>query len=200
VTAPYPHSVQAADLNGDGLRDLLTLHSSQISVMLTTLTLLRHISVSAAAQTVQEKDGSATISVNLNTTAAQTVTVQYATSNGTAMPGSDYTATSGTLIFSPGQTSKVVSLPILEDELLESDETFNVTLSAPTNAGLGSPSVHMVTIAANDSLTFSASAQTVQENVGTATVTVNLNTPSAQTVTVNFSGLERARTLRWRKV
>ena len=52
------------------------------------------------------------------------VSVAYATANGTATAGSDYTATSGTLVFAPGETSKTVAVPILGDTAYESDETF----------------------------------------------------------------------------
>jgi hypothetical protein len=65
------------------------------------------------------------------------VSVAYATADGTATAGSDYTATSGTLVFAPGQTSKTVAVPILGDTAYEPDETFMLTLSNPVNATLG---------------------------------------------------------------
>jgi Calx-beta domain/RTX calcium-binding nonapeptide repeat (4 copies) len=65
------------------------------------------------------------------------VSVAYATADGTGTAGSDYTATSGTLVFAPGQTSKSVAVSILGDTAYESDETFSLTLSNPLNATLG---------------------------------------------------------------
>ena len=65
------------------------------------------------------------------------VSVAYATADGTAKAGSDYTATSGRLVFAPGETSKTVAVPILGDTVFESDETFSLTLSNPANATLG---------------------------------------------------------------
>jgi len=65
------------------------------------------------------------------------VTVAYATANGTATAGSDYTATAGTLVLAPGQTSKIVSVPVIGDDDFEPDETFTLTLSNPVNATLG---------------------------------------------------------------
>src|SRR5262245_19221206 len=65
------------------------------------------------------------------------VTVSYATADGTATAGSDYTATSGTLVFAPGETSKTVAVPIVGDTAIESDETFTLRLSNPVNATLG---------------------------------------------------------------
>jgi parallel beta-helix repeat protein len=57
-------------------------------------------------------------------------TIQYATEDGTATAGSDYVATSGTLTFQPGQTTKTISVPVKADVALEDDEYFQVVLSA----------------------------------------------------------------------
>ena len=65
------------------------------------------------------------------------VSVAYATADGTAKAGSDYTATAGTLVFAPGETSKTVRRPDSGDTGFESDETFSLTLSSPVNATLG---------------------------------------------------------------
>src|SRR5262249_43875951 len=62
------------------------------------------------------------------------VSVAYATADGTATAGSDYTAVSGTAVFRAGTTTVTVNVPILGDTPVESDETFVLNLSAPTNA------------------------------------------------------------------
>ncbi|WP_286183014.1 Calx-beta domain-containing protein [Mycobacterium sp. PO1] len=67
----------------------------------------------------------------------QTVTVQYATSNGTATGGDDYVAATGTLTFAPGETSKTISVVVLGDTVAEGTESFLVTLSSPTGATVG---------------------------------------------------------------
>ncbi|BAQ61989.1 alkaline phosphatase [Geminocystis sp. NIES-3708] len=102
-----------------------------------------------------------TYTVILSQASSQTVTVQYATTNGTAIAGSDYTATSGTLTFSPGQISKTIILPILNDFVNEFDENFNLTLSNSTNANLSNSGV-TTTIA--DTL-FTAVTTTLSANV-----------------------------------
>src|SRR5207245_1146231 len=71
--------------------------------------------------------------VSLSVAINQPVTVNYATGNGTATAGSDYAAASGTLTFAPGQTSKTITVLVSGDRLGESDETFFVNLSSPTN-------------------------------------------------------------------
>ncbi|HWB00461.1 MAG TPA: cellulose binding domain-containing protein [Pirellulales bacterium] len=75
--------------------------------------------------------------VALSAASAQTVSVQYATANGTATAGSDYVGASGTLTFAPGQTSKTISVAINGDTTIEPDENFTLTLSNAVNATLG---------------------------------------------------------------
>jgi hypothetical protein len=76
----------------------------------------------------------ATFTVMLSNSSSQTVTVNYATSDGTATAGVQYVATNGTLSFTPGQTSLPVNVTINSDELNEALATFNVNLSAPSDA------------------------------------------------------------------
>ncbi len=85
---------------------------------------------------------SAGFTVSLTNASSQTVTVNYATANNTAIAGSDYVAASGTLTFMPGQTSQPINVTVNGDLMNEeSPLTFNVNLSTPTNAtiadGLG---------------------------------------------------------------
>jgi len=88
---------------------------------------LSYFSVSDLTVTEGEK-GSVTISRTGGTLSSQTITL--ATSNGTAEAGSDYRRKNKTLTFAPGQTSKTVNLVTKDDTLTESNETFNLTLSA----------------------------------------------------------------------
>jgi hypothetical protein len=74
--------------------------------------------------------------VRLSTTASSAVTVSVATSNGTAMAGTDYVTAIGSLAFSPGQTNRTFSVVVNGDRTPESDESFLVTLSNPANATL----------------------------------------------------------------
>lgn len=77
----------------------------------------------------------AVFTISLNRPSWQTVTVDFATGNGgTAVPGTDFTPTSGTVTFAPGETAKTIRVPIVGDTQLELDETFIVNLRNPTNA------------------------------------------------------------------
>ncbi|MGE3841137.1 MAG: Calx-beta domain-containing protein [Vicinamibacterales bacterium] len=94
--------------------------------------------------------GYAQFTVTLNKTSEQTITVNYATANGTALTAAtDYTATSGVLTFDPGQTSKTINVAITDDSWAEPTETFTFTLSSPTNATLGT-AVGTASITDND--------------------------------------------------
>jgi hypothetical protein len=74
------------------------------------------------------------LTVTLSNVSSSTVTVKYATSNGTALAKQDYTAISGTLTFQPGQTSRTISVAIKADRKREANETFSVQLSNPVGA------------------------------------------------------------------
>jgi hypothetical protein len=75
-----------------------------------------------------------TFTVTLDNASSVPVTVNYQTTNGSAVAPSDYTAKSGTLTFSPGQISKTITVQIKGDTMVEPNENFIVNLSAPTNA------------------------------------------------------------------
>lgn len=81
----------------------------------------------------------AAFTVTLSAAAADDVTVDYATSNGSARAGSDYTAANGTLTVTAGDTEASIVVSVLGDTAFEANETFAVTLSNPSaNAALGS--------------------------------------------------------------
>ncbi|MCI0379119.1 MAG: hypothetical protein L0215_16035 [Gemmataceae bacterium] len=99
---------------------------------------------------VGEASGPATVLVELDASSAQTITVNYATSNGTATSGGDYTSTSGTLTFVPSDTSESFTVAITNNATDEYDETFSVTLSNATNATISGTNPATVTIQDDD--------------------------------------------------
>ena len=94
-------------------------------------------SLSIQAATVGEGDGTAGFTVELGAVSGAQVTVDYATADGTATAGADYTAANGTLTFAPGETSKSISVTITDDDVDEENETFTVTLGNAVNASIG---------------------------------------------------------------
>jgi len=136
---------------------------------------------------VAENGGAAMIRVTLAGEFTNVVTVDYATSDGTAAAGQDYVATNGTLTFAPGQGSQTFSVPILNDSLVEGTETVNLTLSNPTGrVVLGSPSTGVLYINDNDSISLDSSDYDVYENDRTVTVNVQRFGDANAPVTVNY--------------
>ena len=92
--------------------------------------------LSIAGVQVAESAGEVGFVVSLSPSSLQTVTVGYATANGTAEASLDYTGTSGTLTFGPGATARTIAVAVIDDELKEEKESFALELSKPWNARL----------------------------------------------------------------
>ena len=126
--------------------------------------------------------------VSLSAPATEAFSVGYATSDGTASAGSDYTAVSSSLSFEPGETSKTISVEIAGDTAIEANETFFVDLASPSNG-----SVQLLTgratgtITNDDSVQLSINDVTAAESAGTFVFTVSLNAPSTSSVSVRFA-------------
>ncbi|MGH3116636.1 MAG: Calx-beta domain-containing protein, partial [Gaiellales bacterium] len=106
------------------------------------------LSVSVADASLIEADSGTSglsFTVRLSQAASQLVTVDYATADGTATAPSDYTATSGTVVFTIGQTIQTLTVPVVGDTIDErtqsllrpKNETFSIMLSNPVNAAMG---------------------------------------------------------------
>jgi thermitase len=93
-------------------------------------------SLSITSVAALEGAGSFVFTITLSAASTSKVTVRFATANGTATAGrtGDYTATSGTLTFNPGETTKTVPVAVRNDTLVEADETFFVNLSKASGA------------------------------------------------------------------
>jgi RHS repeat-associated protein len=108
------------------------------------------VAFASATWSAAENSGSKTVTAYLGTSTDRTVTVQYATSDGKAKAGLDYTATAGTLTFAPYQTSQTFVVPILDDTWAEGNESLGLTLFNPIHAVLGSGSVSSLIIVDDD--------------------------------------------------
>jgi hypothetical protein len=89
------------------------------------------VEFTSANYSVDESGGSAAISVRRTGSTNGTVSVNYLTSGGTATAGADYMALAGALLFGPGETNKVFTVPIVPDALVEPNETVNLVLGNP---------------------------------------------------------------------
>ncbi len=150
------------------------------------------VSLSSAAVRVAEGSGSVHLKVRLDEASGYTVTVEYATADGSAKAGSDYTSASGTLTFSPDQTENTIEVSVTDDKVAESNETFEVELSSPSKATLGSTAITTVTITDDDNATvpevsLSSASVSFSEGTGSVDLTVRLDMASSTAVTVDYA-------------
>ncbi|MFZ0666633.1 MAG: Calx-beta domain-containing protein, partial [Acidimicrobiales bacterium] len=125
-------------------------------------------------------------------TSASTVTVNYTTVNGSAVSGTDYSTTSGTLSFGPGQTEQTISVPIVDRTSAAASRSFTVVLSAPSNAAIVQ-STATVTIGASGGTQqsspyiYAPPNTLIGEADGWVDLPVTLGAPSPNQVTVGWS-------------
>ena len=133
--------------------------------------------------------GTAVFEVVLDAASVQPATVAWATADGTAAGGRDYTAANGSLLFAPGDTAKTVAVEVTGDAVNEADEEFFLTLGPAADAELTDAAGRAVI--ANDDLAQLdiADANVVEGDSGVTglTFTVTLTPPSSSTVTASFA-------------
>jgi hypothetical protein len=128
------------------------------------------------------------ITVTLSAAYTDTVTVDYATMPiGSAIPHVDYIPISNTLTFDPGEISKTIQISIIDDELDELDETFEINLSNPVNAMIADGQAIGTILDDDDAPLVSMADVAGQENVGTIWFTVTLSEPSSKMITINYA-------------
>lgn len=150
---------------------------------------------------VNEGAGTATFTLTMSNAAKMPVTVAYASADGTALAGLDYTAVTGTVTFAAGVTSQTITVPILNDSVYEGAETFTINLSAPTNATIadgiglgtikddGTGTVPPGVTPDNDTPRLAIDSPTVVENLagGHAVFTLTLSNPSTTATSVGLA-------------
>ena len=182
-----PNETFTVDLSLRNPNPMVQLVDSQV-----TLTIVDDDGVGSSLPQLSVDDVAATeggdlsFSVSLDQSSSDTVTVDYATTAGTAVSGQDFSATSGTLTFSPGQTNKTVVVTTTDDALDEVSETLSLSLSNPNNATLLDAS-GTGTINDNDSAPSISVLDTTVVEGNTANVVVQLDAASGKTVNVNYA-------------
>ena len=127
---------------------------------------------------VEGVDNNATMTFTLSTPLNQGVSVNYSTTASTATANSDYTPVSGTLTIAAGATTATLSIPIVNDNLNEPNETFNLALSNPVGAVLvnANPVITITdTIQSSTTFTLPAGVENLQL-IGTAAINGTGNT------------------------
>ena len=151
------------------------------------------VSLKSATLRASESDGTANVCAVLSPVSSSTVTVDIASTNGTATAGADYTAipTNTALAFTAGSTEQCLDVTIVDDEIDENDETFDVTLLNVTggSASLGTQTATTITIRDDDTrgVTVSDTELNVAEG-GSESYTVVLESEPTGNVTVTVAG------------
>lgn len=158
------------------------------------------IQFSDSEQSASETDGSVELSVVRDGNTAGEVTVDYATADGTAVAGEDYTATSGTLTWADGVGgAQTITVPLTDDGVTDAGETFTVSLSNVTgDAIIDVIPTTTVTITEDDPsggggvidgapTVFASSGAIADENDGTVTVSLALDGPSPGMTMVSWT-------------
>jgi len=187
-----PQSTNTVNLSLINPTGFITLGSPSTAVLTIINTSSQQVQFAQSSYSVDESN----IVVDAVITVVRTggsngfVTVNYATSDGSAKAGVDYTATSGSLTFGDGVSLNSFSIPILETSPLETNKTVNLTLSSPGGAiTLGSPASAVLTIVATGPpvLQYSQPALNVHEHIGRATLSVIRFGNSSGSATVDFA-------------
>jgi len=152
-------------------------------------------SVQFTVSAMQVIEDVGTLSVTVVRTGGITgnLSVDYATANGSAIAGEDYTSASGTLTFTGGETSKTIQIPIADDSTTESDETFTITLLNTANVEtLGAPSNLVVTVQDHNTtpIIFMNSVTVLEGNTGSTTealLTISLSAATGRAVSFDFA-------------
>ncbi len=151
-----------------------TLGSPASAVLTINGNALAAIQFVGATASVNENAGALTFTV-ARSSSAGTSTVSYATADGTAKAGVNYRATAGTLTFNQGETTGTVTVPILDDNLVNGPLAFTIALSNPTNGVVGATAATVVTV--NDTDTAGSLQMAIPAIVsapGAASVTVRI--------------------------
>ena len=129
--------------------------------------------------------------MDLSAVSAKNASVNYAITGTASGSGTDFTLTDGTLTISAGSSSGTITIAsIVDDTIDEANETVVLTLSSPSNATLGSDSIHTYTINDNDdtpTIDFNTTSSSGAESISSKAITVDLSGPSGEIVTVDFA-------------
>ncbi|MBE7502559.1 MAG: hypothetical protein HS113_20185 [Verrucomicrobiales bacterium] len=150
------------------------------------------IQFAVSSCTVPELNGAVSLRVQRMTDPLPAVTVDYASADGTATAGVNYVATTGTLTFAPGETNQFIVVPILNDGLVGTTTSFQVSLSNPTGgAVLGARAVANVGIRETDkALHLYVPSLSVNEDAGVVEVKVARGDDGENRVSVDYATMD----------
>jgi uncharacterized repeat protein (TIGR01451 family) len=167
--------------------------ATQTATDTTTARVPSFVSFTSASQSADESVGTMTVTLQLDHASIVDISIPF-TLGGTATEGAgkDYTITASPVVIPAGSLTTTLTINVNDDLLYEDDETVVITMGTPTNAAKGSPDVHTATILDNDgankpTASFTTASQSELEDVGTMTVTVQIDKVSGLDTTIPFT-------------
>lgn len=197
LTADFSFQVVSNTVAESNETVILTLGSTSTATLGTTkvhtVTITENsqtpiVSWAIASNAVAEAVGTVTLVANLTSQSANTITVPITLSGTGSL--SDFSLSSQSVTIPPNTGSSSVTVTVTQDLIDENNETIVLTMGTPTNAALGSISVHTLTVTDDDNaptVAWNAATQSVAESVGTATITAVLSAASGKAITVPFT-------------
>lgn len=162
-----------------GLVAALVLSLPRAAAMQSKPVQTSEINLGLDAYSVDENAGALVVTITLTPPGSQQVTVDFSTNmNGNAEAGVDYIGVRRRLAFPPGTTQVETEVPIVDDRLVEGDETFEISLNAPQNAVLGNRATATVHILNDDVARLRVEDVDAWEDAGGAVITVTQSTTS----------------------
>ncbi|ETR66642.1 MAG: hypothetical protein OMM_12530, partial [Candidatus Magnetoglobus multicellularis str. Araruama] len=136
----------------------------------------------AATASIDENNTTIALTATLNV-ASNSIITSDITLDGTAIPDEDYRLTTETLSFMAGDTTDTITITILDDSIVEQDETIILTMGQPANAELGAITIHTITIKDNDLsmpiVNWTSEVLAIDEDSGSVTITATLSEVNA---------------------
>lgn len=204
ATGPQPRLLATADWNEDGFPDMVVPYNNLGDTPYATRLIQTprapspgRLQFSAANYSISEAGPSATVSVSRTGGNRGIVSIDYATSDGSAVAGIDYIASAGRLTFGDGILSQRIAVPILEDTRYEGNEAFELTLNNPRGGVvLGTPAGAVLTIMENDapppagSFSFDNARYLIGEGAGSVNVSVTRSGGSFGAASVDYASAD----------
>ena len=198
ISAPAPAGFAGSPTVGTLNAATLTINDDEARVQFAT-TLSAFEGPSSVAIVTLQRTGNPTAAVTVNVATSDGGACPAALGAGVACAGIDYTTVNQVVSFPAGALSRTVSIPILDNSLLDGDRVLNVTLSAAVNAGIACGGVDaptcttLLTIHDDDragSIAFDASQYTVKEDAATLTARITRSAGKGDNVTVHYAAID----------
>lgn len=142
--------VYSANADGSFTKRLTNTPASDVDPAVEPLFFPSTLQFAASTLTVSETQNSLNIIITRTGDTSAAAVVDVSTASATASDRSDFSPIYRTLTFAPGETSKTITLLVINDVFIEPDETLTLTLSNATGATLGTPSTTTITITSDD--------------------------------------------------